>query len=151
MILNFYSDPKNAKRLPPTSLLSPEIRKPHLPPAADYLILSGMNPKEMETIHESLLQRKAELEEFGKASAVSGGVVQLDQTTVGRLSRMDAMQAQQMSLELARRGKLELLQVEGALRRLAQGDYGMCHSCGEDIGIGRLKVNPSTTSCINCA
>ena len=110
-----------------------------------------MNSKEIEAIRESLLQRKAEIEEFDKASAASGEVVELDQTRVGRLSRMDALQAQQMSLELARRSQLELRQVEGALRRLEQGDFGICLSCGEEIGIGRLKVNPSASSCINCA
>ncbi len=110
-----------------------------------------MNTKEIESIRRALLQRKAELEEFGEASKAGSEVVELDQTRMGRLSRMDAMQAQQMSLELVRRSQLELRQVEGALRRLEQDDYGMCKDCGEAISIGRLQVNPSATSCINCA
>ncbi len=37
-----------------------------------------------------------------------------------------------------------------ALRRLDEGTYGMCESCGERIGAGRLRAFPRATLCIAC-
>ena len=77
--------------------------------------------------------------------------VELDQTRVGRLSRMDAMQAQAMSKETGRRRRLKLVQIEAALQRLKCDDYGFCQECGEEIAAARLEVNPTVLLCIDCA
>ena len=77
--------------------------------------------------------------------------VELDQTRVGRLSRMDAMQAQAMSKETGRRRRQKLIQIEAALRRIDENDYGMCQECGEDIATARLEADPTALLCIECA
>ena len=77
--------------------------------------------------------------------------VELDQTRVGRLSRMDAMQAQAMSIETGRRRRQKLLQIDAALKRIEADDYGFCQECGEDIAPARLEVDPAVLLCINCA
>jgi DnaK suppressor protein len=77
--------------------------------------------------------------------------VELDQTRVGRLSRMDAMQAQAMSKETGRRRRQKLLQIEAALKRIDQEDFGYCQECGEDIAPARLDVDPTALLCISCA
>ena len=77
--------------------------------------------------------------------------VELDQSRVGRLSRMDAMQAQAMSIETGRRRRAKLRQVDAALQRIADGTFGLCHDCGEPIGDGRLRVDPTVLWCIDCA
>lgn len=77
--------------------------------------------------------------------------VELDQTRVGRLSRMDAMQAQAMSIETGRRRRQKLLQIDAALKRIEADDYGFCQACGEDIAPARLEVDPTVLLCINCA
>lgn len=77
--------------------------------------------------------------------------VELDQTRVGRLSRMDAMQAQAMSKETGRRRRQKLMQIEAALRRIENDEYGRCQECGEDIAAARLKVDPTVLLCIRCA
>ena len=77
--------------------------------------------------------------------------VELDQTRVGRLSRMDAIQVQQMELALSRRQQDELSAVKRALKRLDDGEYGICFECGEDIDPRRLKIDPIATLCISCA
>lgn len=46
---------------------------------------------------------------------------------------------------LARMGELE-----NALKRLSCHDYGVCDECGEDIGVARLKANPSARLCVAC-
>ena len=77
--------------------------------------------------------------------------VELDQTRMGRLSRMDALQAQAMSKETGRRRREQLRQVLAALRRIEEGDYGDCEDCGEAISAGRLDANPAARRCIDCA
>jgi DnaK suppressor protein len=44
-----------------------------------------------------------------------------------------------------------LSQVDAALRRLNDGDYGRCERCGEPIAAGRLEARPTATTCIKCA
>ncbi len=78
-------------------------------------------------------------------------VVELDQTRVGRLSRMDAMQMQQMALEMSRRQQRQLGALENALRRIDGGDFGRCFECDEDINPKRLEIDPIATLCISCA
>lgn len=77
--------------------------------------------------------------------------VELDQTRVGRLSRMDAMQAQAMSVETGRRRRQKLLQIEAALKRMDDDDFGYCEECGEDIAPKRLEIDPTVLLCIGCA
>lgn len=98
-----------------------------------------------------LLQRRDErlqLEQTGKEAA---DTVELDQSKVGRLSRMDALQAQAMSQEGERRRALELRRIEAALRRIEEGDYGYCLECGEPIALQRLEFDPAVTLCVACA
>ena len=80
-----------------------------------------------------------------------GKPVELDQTRVGRLSRMDALQNQAMAKETERRRQQELVRIEAALLRLADGTYGDCVACGEPIAVKRLELDPSAPHCIDCA
>ena len=98
-----------------------------------------------------LLQRQRELSAVTETSADSRRPVELDQTRVGRLSRMDALQDQAMALETERRRLVELKRIEAALRRLDEGEYGWCVSCGEPIASKRLELDPTTPTCIDCA
>ena len=75
----------------------------------------------------------------------------LDQSAVGRISRMDAMQMQQMALESSRRRERQLISIDEALRRLDKKDYGICGDCDEDINIRRLEIDPTAIRCIKCA
>jgi len=101
---------------------------------------------------ESLLQKlKTELLEAGETGQQAEEVVELDQTRVGRLSRMDAMQAQAMSLETGRRRRQQILQIDAALERIHSGNFGDCFECDDAIHPGRLRANPTATLCIACA
>lgn len=110
-----------------------------------------MNNEEIEQIRQKLLALKAELQALEETSRQAGETVELDQTRVGRLSRMDAMQAQQMALDTARRRQHQLLAIEGALRRIDLDEYGFCYVCGDEIDIRRLFIDPANTRCIKCA
>ncbi|MGH3661930.1 MAG: TraR/DksA family transcriptional regulator [Micromonosporaceae bacterium] len=41
-------------------------------------------------------------------------------------------------------------QVERALERMTEGNYGSCERCGEPIPVERLAAFPSATLCISC-
>ena len=77
--------------------------------------------------------------------------VELDQTQQGRLSRMDAIQLQEMALEQNRRRELEIMRIDAALQRIEDGEFGFCNNCGENIPLKRLEVSPSTPLCVECA
>ena len=100
---------------------------------------------------DRLIARRRELLELMESSAESRKPVELDQTRVGRLSRMDALQNQAMSLEAERRRKVELQRIEASLKRIEEGDYGYCVACGEQIALRRLELDPTLPTCVNCA
>ena len=77
--------------------------------------------------------------------------VTLDQSSVGRLSRMDAMTQQQMALAGKRRMELKQKQVNRAIKAIKDGVYGECVECGEDIRHARLRARPEAPFCIECA
>ena len=107
-----------------------------------------MNKKQQR---KSLLALKQTLLEAQETGDQAEQTVELDQTRVGRLSRMDAMQAQAMSKETGRRRRQKLIQIEAALRRIEENDYGTCQECGEDIATARLEADPTVLLCIECA
>ncbi len=109
-----------------------------------------MDTHRLAEFREILLSRRLELEQLADASGDAAETVVLDQAKVGRLSRMDAMQAQQMAEETARRRQLQLQKIEGALRRIEAGDYGDCFKCGDEIGFARLGIDPTSTRCVDC-
>ena len=86
-----------------------------------------------------------------EVTAIERATVVLDQTAVGRLSRMDALQNQAMQLETERRRDVELTRSDAALKRIEDGAYGYCASCGEEIEKKRLEMDPSTPVCVDCA
>lgn len=110
-----------------------------------------MTPKALDQFRAALVSLKAELEQSEATAGDSAHTVELDQARVGRLSRMDAMQAQQMALETGRRRQRQLTKVEGALNRIESGEFGACFKCGEAIDLRRLKADPTHTRCIKCA
>ena len=98
-----------------------------------------------------LTTRKVELLSVQDGHDKAAGTVELDQSKVGRVSRMDAIQQQAMSAAVGQRARLELTAIEAALRRIENGEYGSCVTCGEDIAEKRLRANPSVITCIRCA
>ena len=109
-----------------------------------------MNQEQQETFRRKLEELVAELKEDLESNQDSTKTVDLD-TSIGRLSRMDAMQSQQMALELKRRQQNQLQRVKSALKRIDQGTYGKCGKCHKDISPERLEVQPDAVLCVRCA
>jgi DnaK suppressor protein len=106
---------------------------------------------DIEFFRKRLNSLRDEILEVSNTGEQAAQTVELDQGKVGRLSRMDAMQAQAMSLETKRRRELYLQQIETALSRLDKDDYGRCIDCDEIIAYRRLEFDPAALRCIDCA
>jgi DnaK suppressor protein len=81
----------------------------------------------------------------------SGEVIDADAAVMGRLSRADAMQREELARETNRRRAEDLQRVQSALERVRKGDYGACLRCGQAIPSERLDADPAATLCIGCA
>ena len=100
---------------------------------------------------EKLLQLRQQLESIAAMSDESAAVVELDQSKVGRLSRMDAMQAQAMAQAAGQRRTVLLKEIDAAMKRIDDGDYGVCQDCDKPINPKRLEIDPTARLCIDCA
>ena len=98
-----------------------------------------------------LKKMRVEVEQLAEAHEHDRDPVVLDQTTQGRLSRMDAMQVQAMAEEVARRREVEIKRIDAGLKRIEEGEYGYCVSCGDEIAVKRLELDPTAPNCIACA
>lgn len=98
-----------------------------------------------------LMARRAELEDLSDISAEARDTVTLDQQSVGRLSRMDAMQQQAMAQATERQRFIELHRIDAALKLVEEDDYGYCLECGEEIPDKRLAIDPAAALCVKCA
>lgn len=106
---------------------------------------------DVDMFRARILALKQELKELIEESVEDSKPVELDQTRVGRLSRMEAMQEQEMALEIANRRYIQMQRFDAALARMDEGEFGYCVVCGEDIEKARLEVDPAVPSCIVCA
>ena len=112
--------------------------------------LTTMEQNQLDIFRKALISLREEIGQLNTDSRDATNTVALDQSKVGRLSRMDALQAQQMAQETARRRQLQLQKIDNALRRLETGDYGYCFKCGDEIGSARLDFDPACTRCMGC-
>jgi len=103
-----------------------------------------------EELHERLLQLRRELQATLRTTGEHAQTVELDQASVGRLSRMDAIQQQQMADAQKRRNELRLKQIAVALATFDDDAYGDCKVCGEPIGYRRLAARPESPACVAC-
>ncbi len=110
-----------------------------------------MSDPDHSSHHDRLVALRDELIQSRRDSAENVKPVALDQTAVGRVSRIDALQIQHMALETARRREQRLSLIDAALGRIESGEYGFCLDCEEAIDERRLRVDPAALRCIRCA
>ena len=108
-----------------------------------------MTPQELEYYRRILAQHLAEVEAYLESSKEAAAAVEPDKS-LGRLSRMEAMQDQQLVMEMRRRKKRHLVEIKTALSRIEMDDYGNCIFCGKEISGDRLEVFPESQTCVRC-
>lgn len=77
--------------------------------------------------------------------------VELDQQSIGRVSRIDSLQVQAMAQAAERRRTARRKHLHDAMARLHRNEFGWCEECGEAIAWKRLETDPAVTRCIACA
>ena len=106
---------------------------------------------DLQAFKKRIQQAIEQLEAVADSSQAAAEPVELDQTRMGRLSRMDALQGQAMAKASEGRRQTQLAALKQALIRLDAGEYGFCLRCGEPISPARLASNLAVTLCIECA
>ena len=109
-----------------------------------------MDAATIETFKKQLEAMAAELSAAVEGKTDATAPVMLD-TSIGRLSRMDAIQSQQMALGLKARQQQALVRVRNALKAVAHGTYGQCRRCKNPIARERLEAQPDAVVCVKCA
>ncbi len=108
-----------------------------------------LSTKQIDKLQQCLLSLQQELKQLLSTTEEGARPVDMGQP-IGRLSRIDAMQQQNMAKASRRSHELRLQQIAAALRTIQDGEYGLCKECDEPIGYGRLSARPETPFCVNC-
>jgi len=56
----------------------------------------------------------------------------------------------QRGQQLREREQLHLVQIEGGLKRIEAGTFGLCQTCAKPIAPERLEALPWATDCVDC-
>jgi DnaK suppressor protein len=110
-----------------------------------------LNDLDNQHFKKALLSLRSDLLAVEQSGQEAAQTVELDQTTIGRVSRMDALQGQAMAKESKQRRTIQLQRIEASLQRIEKGIFGLCLRCGEEISLKRLAFNPTAPLCIDCA
>lgn len=104
---------------------------------------------EISRLRGRLEADRDELDALLAGSAAGARPVDLDQP-IGRVSRVDALQQQSMLAANRAAASRRRLQVEAALQRIEDGEYGDCASCADPIDPRRLDARPEAPLCVKC-
>lgn len=111
--------------------------------------MSDLTNQQQEAFRERLSAAKAAIQALLTQTEADSRPVDLDLPT-GRLTRIDAIQMQGMAQMNRHQLDIRRQQVDVALAALDAGDYGLCRSCKNPIGLERLEVLPESPFCLAC-
>ena len=112
--------------------------------------MSPLTKGHLAELREELEAQLARLSRSIEASEAALKPVELDQSRVGRLSRMDELQNQSLTRNLHEREEIRLTLVRNAIARMEEGTYGLCAACESEIPYERLLVFPEAVECGGC-
>jgi len=104
----------------------------------------------VDKVKQRLLEELHSVQVLRESTKSSRAPVELDQQSVGRLSRMDALQKQNMELATEHLRQVRVRAINAALQRIDNGEFGYCTICGEEIAQQRLEFDPAIAFCISC-
>lgn len=112
--------------------------------------MAALSDKQIKNLKTLLQQKFSELKAQIELAKPGADTVVLDQSKVGRLSRMDALQQQHMADSTLQQAKRRLTLLQKALLKVDTDAYGLCALCEEEIVFSRLEVSPEAQLCIRC-
>ena len=108
-----------------------------------------MNKRDLDRFKKLLLQQREEI--LGNARKALSGDIHVDPDDFP--DEMDTASSEvnlQFTGRLREREQGLLSKIDAALEKIELGDYGDCVSCGEEIGVARLRARPVAELCIEC-
>lgn len=114
------------------------------------LCFLSMNAESLKKFRERMTVEITELREKLREDTGDTDPIAPD-VSIGRLSRLDSMQMQQMALHAKRRQQDRLRKLEEALIRIDNGAFGVCVLCRQAIDEARLEAQPEAVMCVSCA
>ncbi|NNK64197.1 MAG: TraR/DksA family transcriptional regulator [Gemmatimonadetes bacterium] len=112
--------------------------------------MSHLTPDQLAELRSVLERDLEKLERSMRVTDEAMRPVELDQSAVGRLSRMDSLQNQGLTRNLQEREQVKLALIVGALRRMEESRYGTCTECDAPVPFERLLVFPEAPTCAAC-
>ena len=112
--------------------------------------MTQLTQEQTKTLEKNLLVLKQEIESLVQIDESEAATVELDQSKVGRLSRMDALQRQAIAHVSQEHHLIQLQMINTALIAIKEGDYGYCEACGKAIPFERLSIKPESHCCVSC-
>ena len=112
--------------------------------------MDSLNVEQIASLRATLEQLLTDLRKQVALASPATSTVVLNQSKVGRLSRMDALQQQHMANSTLQQAKKRLTLVQKALGKMSKEDYGYCERCDEVIAFARLQARPEAQLCLKC-
>ena len=111
---------------------------------------SHLSSEQLDDLRQRLLDARAAAKALLSPGAADQEPVEGVGQTIGRLTRMDAIQVQAMASMNRYKLEIRLKQIEAALAQWDAGRYGICRSCKGPINIARLEALPEAPFCVAC-
>lgn len=109
-----------------------------------------MESKDNEFFRRELLKLREEVLKDAETTADVGAIKVKSEDLPDVVDRSSMETDRNFTLRLLDRERKLLKKIDEALARIENGEFGMCESCGEDIGRERLTARPVATLCIGC-
>jgi DnaK suppressor protein len=107
-----------------------------------------MNKRDLKTIHNKLTRWLEELSSSGDCNL--DGLKGSDEPMPDIVDRASTIIERSLSQNLCDRENVLITKIKRALADIADGNYGICYECGENIAVKRLKASPVARYCIDC-
>lgn len=99
-----------------------------------------------EKIKASILKTAREIEGLKEATKPIS-----PENSIGRVSRMDAINNKSVAEASLRSTSRKLNNLQTALSKLSDPDFGICTRCKRPIQEARIMYMPESTRCVHCA
>lgn len=108
-----------------------------------------MNEEQKKSLRELI---KTEIEDLRRSIDLLSGTINpiAPDNAIGRLTRMEAINAKGVSESSYRSAKAKLDKLEKTLKIIDQPEFGICLKCDEPIPFGRLMAMPGSRVCVKC-
>lgn len=107
-----------------------------------------MEKEIVEKFKQQLIEKREEI--LNEAGRTLSDMTDQNQNVPDPNDRATIESGRSFELRIRDRERKLLSKIEEALERVAEGEFGVCEDCGEDIGLKRLEARPVTTLCIDC-